>query len=294
MNRNKTALVLGGKTGLLGRPLVAALKGAGFSVKATAGHEDMALYQSTDALTEYVDRIEPDYIFNTIAYTQVDKAEDEPEAAGFLNASFPGMLGRIVKTRPIHLVHYSTDFVFQGNKNVPYKPDDPTGPLSIYGKTKLSGEQALLEQALNACSIIRSAWLFGPGKKNFITTILGLCRKNGTVRVVDDQTGSPTYTVDLAQYSVKLVEFGATGLFHIANGGQASWCEFATEAVRCAQVECSVTPIASAEYPQKATRPAYSVLDASNFTRVTGITPRPWPQALREYLLLEESHQEIQ
>ncbi len=285
MGKCKTALVLGGNGGMLGQALASALKQSGFAVENSAGRADAEILTNKASLEAYIDKIKPDYIFNTIAYTQVDLAEEREEEAMRLNAAFPAMLGRIVNSRPIHLVHYSTDFVFSGASTTPYNIDDQTGPASVYGRSKLAGEQALQELGLERFNIIRTAWLFGPGKKNFVTTILGVCKKQGGARVVYDQTGSPTYTVDLARYTLKLLESGANGIFHIVNGGQASWCELAAEAVACAQMECSVTPITSAEYPQKALRPAYSVLDASRFTMVTGIAPRPWPQALREYLL---------
>ena len=285
MTTRQKALVLGGKTGLVGQALVDVLNASGWEVTATGRAElDAAAVDSGTRLESLVDALEPSCIFNTIAYTGVDAAEDEPEAATLLNRTLPATLGRIVKTRPSTLVHFSTDFVFDGKKNSPYTPEDPTGPLCVYAKTKLAGEEALLALDLPRCLIIRTAWLFGPGRKNFVATILQACKDRRAINVVHDQIGSPTYTLDLAQYTLKLVETGASGLFHIVNGGQASWCELAGEAVSLAPVECVVHPIPSSEYPQKARRPAYSALDCADLARLTGITPRPWPQALREYI----------
>ncbi len=280
----RAVLVLGGATGLLGQALVQKAQAAGYAVTAT-NRQDLDLGDST-ALADLIDSVNPAIVFNTIAYTLVEMAEEQEETALQLNRVFPCMLGRIIKARPhIRLVHYSTDFVFDGRKASPYTTEDATAPLSAYGRTKLAGEQALQQLQMPNCCIIRTAWLFGPGKKNFVLTILDLCRQRDSLNVVHDQLGSPTYSLDLAAYSLKLAEAGnGTGLFHVVNSGEANWCELAAEAVRLSQVECTINPITSKEYPQKAVRPAYSVLDTSRFTQVTGIIPRPWPQALADYI----------
>lgn len=132
--------------------------------------------------------------------------------------------------------------------------------------------------------IIRTAWLFGPGKMNFVAKILTLAHERESLSVVHDQLGSPTYTPDLAEHTLDLLEHDARGLFHLSNSGHASWCELAAEAVAAEGLDCHVDPVPTSAYPTKATRPAYSVLDISAFTELTGITPRPWPQALREYV----------
>jgi dTDP-4-dehydrorhamnose reductase len=284
------ALVLGGATGLLGQALVAALRESGWEIRIIGRSDvDLRAFDSNDRLRTIIDNSEPTCIFNAIAYTQVDAAEDDPESATLLNRSLPALLGRLVKERGCGLVHFSTDFVFNGKKMQPYTIEDAVEPLSVYGKSKRAGEEALLSLNLPHCLIIRTAWLFGPGRKNFISTILAHCREKKAVNVVDDQIGSPTHTVDLAQYTLKLVEAGGNGLFHIVNSGQASWCELASEAVQLAQVECVVTPVPSSAYPQKVQRPTYSVLNCDAFTRITGIAPRPWPQALRDFLFKEYS-----
>lgn len=289
-NTAKTAMVLGGNGGLLGRELVKVLEKAGWSVVAT-GRGDFD-HLSVQSLSEAIARANPNLIINTIAYTQVDLAEDEPEQAAVVNSRLPATLGRIVKNTAIKLVHYSTDFVFDGLKKQPYLHDDMTAPKSVYGKTKLAGEQALLSLELDNCCIVRTAWLFGHGKKNFVSTILGLAANRKELSIVADQIGSPTYTVDLAMYSLKLIDklmIGeACGVYHLANSGQASWCELATEAVRLVQSPCKIRPIKSEEYPQKAPRPAYSVLSLSRFTALTGVTPRPWLTALTDFLHIED------
>ena len=282
------ALVLGGATGLVGQALVEALRQSGWTVD-TVGRADVDLRapDAADTLKALIDKAEPAWVFNAIAYTQVDAAEDEAEAATLLNRTLPAMLGRLIKARGCGLVHFSTDFVFNGKKKQPYASDDETDPQCVYGKTKRAGEEALLALDLPHCLIIRTAWLFGPGRKNFVSTIIRLCKEKKSLTVVHDQVGSPTYTVDLAQYVLKLVEAGGKGLFHVVNSGQASWCELASEAIQLAQIECTITPIPSSAYPQKATRPPYSVLECHELARITGIIPRPWPQALRDYIFKE-------
>ncbi|SMP73158.1 dTDP-4-dehydrorhamnose reductase [Desulfonatronum zhilinae] len=278
----RTVMVLGGKTGLLGQSLCAALTKADWTAL-PVGREDVDLFD-TDQLAAFLDRHEPDVICNTVAYTQVDLAEDEPELAMQVNKLLPVKLGRLAKQRGIQLVHYSTDFVFDGQGCEPYQPDDAVNPLCVYGKTKLAGENALRELALDRLSIVRTAWLFGPGRSNFVSKILTLASQRASLNVVHDQIGSPTYTPDLAEYSVELLKAGGTGIFHLVNGGCASWCELAASAVQAMGLQCDVHPITSDQYPQKARRPAYSVLNSESFTALTGVKPRPWLHGLREYV----------
>jgi len=276
------AAVLGGRTGLLGVPLTKALQD-GDCEATPLGRADFDIFDR-DAMAGFLDREQPEWLFNTVAYTAVDKAEDEPAEAARLNKCLPLMLGRLCAERGIGLFHYSTDFVFDGEKTTPYSETDPVSPQCVYGRTKLDGEKALLALGLQKCIIARVAWLFGPGKKNFVATILNLAKERDTLNVVHDQIGSPSYTPDLAAYSVALMRSGATGLFHLVNGGRASWCELAGEAVAIAGLNCQIRPITSDEYPLKAKRPAYSVLDTAKFTKATGITPRPWAMALSDYV----------
>jgi dTDP-4-dehydrorhamnose reductase len=288
MTHFQRALVLGGKTGLVGQALMEALHGNGWETRAT--DRSSIDYTSPDAgeqLEALVEEFAPACIFNAVGYTAVDAAEDHPEEADLLNRALPAMVGRAAKRFSCQLVHYSTDFVFNGRKKTPYTTDDPTEPLSVYGRTKLAGEEALLALELPECIIIRTAWLFGPGKDNFVSKMLRVCKERNSVNVVHDQIGSPTYTPDLALYSLKLVEAKARGIFHVVNSGVASWCELASEAARLVQSECVVTPIPSSAYPTKAARPAYSVLDTASLERATGLSPRPWIQALTEYMYRE-------
>lgn len=274
------AVVLGGATGMLGQALVKAVKLKGWQVH-TLGREDGPV-TSQEFLEARLAALNPDFIFNAIAYTAVDDAEDHSDDAIALNRKFPALLGRMMRDRSAHLLHFSTDFVFNGKNRKPYTEDDPTDPLCVYGSSKLGGEQGLMGVD-NAC-IIRTAWLFGPGRKNFVDTILKVARAHPQITVVHDQVGSPTYTVDVATMALALASARATGIVHAVNGGQASWCELACEALALANVHSNVVPIPSDQWPQKARRPAYSVLSTERLTALTGIKPRPWPMALREYI----------
>lgn len=280
------ALILGGTGGLLGKALVETLVRAGWEVESggISRKTDLSKVDLSQELASLITKFDPDVVFNTIGYTQVDQAEEDVEGTTMINRTYPAIVARVVKEHGSRLVHYSTDFVFDGKGHVPYRETDEPNPLSVYGRTKLEGEEAIVDSGLEKYTIIRTAWLFGSGKKNFISTILDLCNRRNSLNVVHDQIGSPTYTIDLAEHSLSLVEADANGVFHVVNSGVASWCDFAGEAARLAEVACAVHPITSSEYPQKAVRPAYSVLDTGRFTKMTGITPRPWAQALRDYI----------
>lgn len=279
------ALVLGGATGMLGQALSCAARARGWNVH-TLGREDGPV---TDPafLENALSRLNPDYVFNGIAYTAVDQAESEKEKAHALNRAFPALLGGMTRGSHAHLIHYSTDFVFNGKKRTPYAEEDPAEPLNIYGASKLAGEQALAALDMPNCCVVRTAWLFGPGRRNFVSVMLDLAREEGTrsaITVVHDQIGSPTYTGDLAAISMALAEKRASGIVHAVNAGQASWCELASEAIGLLKPDVRVQPIPSDQWPQKARRPAYSVLATARLTALTGISPRPWPQALRDYI----------
>jgi dTDP-4-dehydrorhamnose reductase len=285
--RPKRALILGGKTGLLGQALAQVLKEEGWDILCP-GRRDLDVF-SRPLLEEYITRHQPTHIFNTIAYTQVDLAEEEIREAMRLNKSLPILLASTARAFDLFFIHYSTDFVFDGKKSAPYLPDDEPNPLSVYGKSKLEGEQGIMALKWDKALIIRTAWLFGPHKTNFVDKILTLAASRPCLNIVHDQIGCPTYTLDLASYTLALVQTRAQGIFHLTNTGHASWCELAAEAIACSGVPSHVLPISSADYPQKAVRPPYSVLDCSAFTRQTGLAPRPWIQALRAYLF-ERDH----
>lgn len=280
------ALILGGATGLLGRPLAAELAARGWETQCL-GRQDGDI-EDFKFLETAIQAANPDIIFNAIAWTQVDDAEDHAEEAARINRCLPDSLARIASSMPnVWLGHFSTDFVFNSKPGIFMREEDEPNPGSVYGKTKLEGEQAILRNLPERSCILRTAWLFGPGRKNFVDTILAACKKRDLVNVVDDQGGSPTYTLDLAKWAADLAEKRQTGIWHCVNSGRASWCELATEAIQLTSGPCRVAPITSKEWPQKAPRPVNSALDNSKLAAFLGKKPRPWPQALRDYLFGE-------
>jgi dTDP-4-dehydrorhamnose reductase len=282
MTLPRKAVVLGGANGLLGRAVAAALTAAGVDVLAASSAD--VDYFDADALDDYLDEHDPDCLVNAVGYTQVDLAEDQPEEAYRLNASLPALLGVLAEERGLRLVHYSTDFVFDGVSLFPYSVTDKTNPLSVYGASKLAGEEALLALGLPGLLILRTAWLFGPGKMNFVRRMLDLAAERPELKVVDDQHGSPTCTTDLGMMTVDLLRAGATGLFHAVNSGEATWFALAAEAIRLAGLPCAVRAIPTSEYPTRAVRPPRSVLDVSALAQATGQRPRHWKEALAEYV----------
>ncbi len=193
-------------------------------------------------LENALSRLNPDYIFNGIAYTAVDQAESEKEKACALNRAFPALLGGMTRGSRAHLIHYSTDFVFNGKKRTPYVEEDPTDPLNVYGASKLAGEQALTALDMPNCCVVRTAWLFGPGRRNFVSVMLDLARREDTkaaITVVHDQVGSPTYTGDLAAISMALAVKRASGIIHAVNAGLV---RAGQRSHRTAETRCTRSP----------------------------------------------------
>lgn len=278
----KKAIIFGGKTGLLGQALTKALKEAGVETTPLSSQDaDVLDMTSVQAIMH---EIKPDFVFNAVAYTQVDLAEEEEAAAFSLNSTAPVLLAQHAMSVGAKFIHYSTDFVFKGDKNTPYETSDQPNAFSIYGISKASGEQGLRELDYPETLIIRISWLFGPGRINFVQKILQLASERESLNVVNDQTGSPSYTVDIANNTLKLLRANARGIQHLSNSGSASWYDLANRAVELAGINCDVRPVPTSAYPTKAMRPAYSVLDLSEFTKATGETPRHWSQALRQYV----------
>lgn len=277
-----TVVILGGKTGLLGQALTTAFEKAGANpIPLSSADCDILDPMSVDLVLE---RESPDILINAAAYTQVDLAEDEQGQAFALNATAPPLLAALAIRRSIPFVHYSTDFVFDGRKDEPYTESDSMAPFSTYGISKADGERGVLALEYKKTLIIRISWLFGPGRTNFVEKILGLADQHQRLTVVNDQLGSPSYAPDIAENTIKLLEKNATGIYHLANSGQTSWHGLANMAVNLAGKDCIVAPVPSSEYPTKAARPAYSVLDLTKFCHKTGVTPRKWEDALKTYI----------
>lgn len=224
-----------------------------------------------------------DVCINCAAYTAVDKAEDDRELAEKVNVQAPRILANCCKRHQATLFHVSTDYVFDGNGIRPYREDDPTDPVSVYGKTKRDGELAVQASGCNYI-IVRTAWLYSSTGKNFVKTMLSLADTRDEINVVNDQRGCPTWASDLAQAIVTLMNRYGLGpvqeVFHFTNEGQITWYEFAQAIMEIAGKHCKVNPIATDQYPTKAVRPAYSVLDLSKIKEVTGMTVPFWRDSL--------------
>ena len=226
-------------------------------------------------------------IINCAAYTAVDAAEDDEATATLLNANAVGILARVAKRHGARMVHISTDYVFDGNGCIPYTEDMPTNPQSAYGRTKLDGERQLLDALGDNAVILRTAWLYSPYGKNFVKTMLTLGKGKPALKVVFDQVGSPTCARDLAHAIVTVItaDDWHPGIYHFSNEGVISWYDFTLAIHRLAGITtCDVQPCHSDEFPAKAHRPAYSVLDKSKFKATFGVTVPYWLDSLQDTL----------
>jgi dTDP-4-dehydrorhamnose reductase len=222
---------------------------------------------------------------NCAAYTAVDKAEDEPALARKVNTDAPRILAEACQKHHSLLIHISTDYVFDGNGDIPYKESDPTNPQSVYGLTKDEGEKFVAESGCNYC-IIRTAWLYSSTGKNFVKTMLNLADTHDEINVVCDQKGTPTWAYDLAYTITKLLEkYGKEPIrevFHFTNEGIITWYDFAVAIMEIAGKKCKVNPITTEQYPTKAHRPAYSVLDKTKIKQTLGIEIPFWKDSLKK------------
>jgi len=296
-------ILLAGAAGQLGREIQPMLSGMGavtavdrvFPLGVSAGRElDLADLQSVEAL---LDDLRPDVIVNAAAYTAVDAAEDEADAAYRINADFPGLLAKHAASAGAFLLHYSTDYVFSGNARQPYREDDEPGPLGVYGASKLAGEQVI---AASGCRnlVVRTSWVWSGQGNNFVLTMLRLAASRSSLSVVDDQVGRPTWARNLAaashsmmQQALRAPESGRLdGLYHYCDREAVSWCEFARAIFDIADEagligeKPAVQAVGTRDYPQKAQRPAYSVLDTSRAERRFGIEPAGLRESLRTCL----------
>ncbi|WP_458400196.1 dTDP-4-dehydrorhamnose reductase [Mailhella sp.] len=220
-----------------------------------------------------------DFVINCAAYTAVDKAEDNFEDADRINRLGPALLAKYGK----HIIQVSTDYVFDGMAHLPYKEEDATNPLSVYGSTKLAGEEAVLAEAETAV-VIRTAWLYSSFGANFVKTMRRLGTERDSLGVIFDQIGTPTYAADLAAAIVTMlpqIKAGTKAVYHYSNEGVASWYDFAAAIMRESGLACTVRPIETSEYPTRATRPAYSVLNKAKIRRDFGLTIPHWLDSLK-------------
>ncbi|MBI3945541.1 MAG: dTDP-4-dehydrorhamnose reductase [Armatimonadetes bacterium] len=275
-------ILLTGKNGQVGWELQRTLAPLG---RVTAVDvEDVDLTDAA-AVRDLARRVRPRLIVNPAAYTAVDKAEEEPDLARAINAAAPGILAEEAKALGAPMIHYSTDYVFDGAKREPYAEEDAPNPMGVYGRTKLAGEEAVRASGARTV-VLRLCWVYGARGRNFMLTMLRLGRERGTVRVVDDQIGSPTWCRMIAEGSAHIAarllgrDDWEEGVYHLTAAGQTSWCGFARALFAAHGVPATVVPITTAEYPTPARRPAYSVLSNRKVGERFGVALPGWETQL--------------
>ena len=275
-------VLITGAGGMLGEALTLELKKANEVSGIDIGECDIT---DRDKTVEVLSGAKPDIVIHAAAWTDVDGCELDSEKAYRVNSDGTENVALACKACGAVLIYISTDFVFDGKKKAPYKESDRPNPLSVYADSKLKGEDAV-KRILERYFILRTSWLYGSHGKNFVDTILARAKPEGVLKVVDDQTGSPTYTKDLAGAIYMLLKkiFGGYGTYHITNSGHVSWYGYAREILRLAKSTAKVVPISSDELNRPARRPAMSILDNTKFIRFTGFKMRHWREALGDYL----------
>ena len=275
-----------GATGQLGSDLVRTFDRSGELTPLSTRDVDIRDAAATRSLLE---SLRPTCVLNTAAYNLVDRAEEDGSSAFALNAEAVGTLAEACQSLGALLVHFSTDYVFDGAKRTPYFETDPPRPLSVYGESKLAGERLALARCERAvifrvCGLFGLAGAQGKGKGNFVETMLRSAREGRPLRVVSDQVLCPSYTLDLARKVWAVLPNVAHPVYHLTNAGQTSWYDFARRSLELAGVTADLSPVTAAEYGAKARRPAYSVLAHANLAALGADDLRPWDDALRAYV----------
>jgi dTDP-4-dehydrorhamnose reductase len=279
-------VLIAGAGGMLGTALQRVLTGTG--VRFSAPPEGVFDITDVDSVASRVAEFTAGLeggrgvLVNAAAYTNVERAEDDAAGAYRVNEDGALLLADAARDAGLGFVHVSTDFVFDGAKKGAYVETDATNPLSVYGASKLAGERAVTE-AYPEALIVRTAWVYGPAGDNFPVKILRAARSGGPVRVVTDEVGSPTYTMDLATGLLALVDAGASGLYHLAGAGSCTRYELAVEVLRFAGLEAAVDPVMAATFPSRAARPANSVLDCAKAAAL-GVRMPEWRNALERFI----------
>jgi len=281
-------LVIGAK-GMLGKDLVEILRSSsrvdqrldwevfGWDI------EEIDIQEEKNTVTK-IESLRPDIVINIAAYTNVDGCESHDEKAFAINAEGMRHVALGALRCRAKVVYLSTDYIFDGKKREPYLEDDPPHPLSVYGRSKLRGEQYVQEMVEDAL-IVRTQWLYGKYGNNFVASVLRQAREKEVLSIVNDQVGSPTYTIDLSRAISVLIQCDARGVFHVANSDLCTWFAFGQEILKLSGMEgVKIVPISSEELGRPATRPLYSVLNTEKLKRETGMTLRPWSEALKDYL----------
>ena len=273
-------ILITGSNGMLGHDLIEVLKDKHELLLTTSKTLDIT---DGDSVMDFIVKSNPDIVINSAAYTDVDGCESNPDLAYNVNGEGVKNLALACREVDCPLVHISTDYVFNGQNDRPWVEDDEIGPISIYGKSKLKGEEHIKE-ILEKYFIVRTAWLYGVNGRNFPRTMLELAQKHSEITVVYDEVGTPTYTPDLAKGISKLIETDYYGTYHLTNSGNCSWCEFARYIFEVADVDVNVIPVTASEFARPAPRPSYSVLENRNWVE-NGFEPlRNYKEAIKEYI----------
>ena len=238
-------------------------------------------------ISKAFEQIRPDIVVNATAYTAVDKAETETELADLLNHQAVGVLAQWIQAHSAQLLHVSTDYVFDGNSSTALTEEAPTGPINVYGQTKLAGEQACLRENPNAI-VIRTSWLYSRFGNNLVNTFIRLMQERDSLNVVNDQIGSPTYAADLAQAILTIITHPhwQAGIYHYSNEGEISWYEFALAIQSIGGWDCAISGIPSSDYPTPAQRPHYSLLDKSKIATTFGVVVPDYRNSLEKCMEL--------
>ena len=270
-----TVLVTGAN-GMLGQDLCPMLEDCGYEVIET----DIDNLDITNEIQvrNVISDVKPDFVIHCAAYTNVDKAEEEYDKAELINAKGVEYIAKACNSNKCRLIYISTDYVFDGTKNSPYEPDDKINPINNYGLTKLHGEEAV-QKYCNDYLILRTSWLYGHHGKNFVETMISLSEKQ-ELKVVNDQIGCPTWTIDLSDAIINLIEQDApSGIYHACGGGNTSWYGFAKEIFSLMKINTNLQPCTTEDFPRPAKRPQYSIMDNNGLLR-------DWKLALKEYIEL--------
>ena len=276
-------ILLTGSTGQVGYELARSLQGLGDIVAVDRSRMNLEDHQQIRTI---IREVKPNLIVNPAAYTAVDKAENEPEIARAINAHAPAVMAEEAKKLGAAMIHYSTDYVFDGSKPTPYLETDSTNPINVYGQTKREGELAIAAAEIPHL-ILRTSWVYGMRGKNFLLTMLRLAKEREQLSVVNDQLGAPTWSRTVAEVTSMLLVQSMnpgwwkehSGVYHLSSRGQTTWFGFTQEIVRRAEFDCRICPIASSEYPVPAARPVNSLMEASKLAELGIHLPR-WDDAL--------------
>jgi dTDP-4-dehydrorhamnose reductase len=275
-------VVVTGAKGQLGTDLVHLLADKGYEVYGY-GREELDI-TNFDQVKQVISEANPDVVIHAAAYTKVDLAESEPDKAFLINAYGTRNVAVSSEAVEAKLVYISTDYVFDGTANVPYNEFAPTNPINVYGKSKLVGEQ-FVRDLHSKFFIVRTSWVYGKNGNNFVNTMLKLAEERDELMVVHDQVGCPTYTIDLANCILELIQTEKYGIYHVSNSGYCSWYEFAKAIFEEARIEVKVNPCTTKDFPRPAPRPAYSVFEHMAL-KLNGFSEmREWREALKEFIM---------